>query len=413
MSADGLKLSRRELLSATSAVIVTAVFPASLFPGRALADRSTDDATSAAAPLEPNEGAAGTVLVTGGTGFVGGWCIVELLRRGYTVRTTVRNLSREAAARAAIGSAVQIGDRLSFAAADLTNDAGWDAAVAGCDFVLHVASPLGGRSEDTQSLIAPARDGALRVLRAATKAGVKRVVMTSAATAATPSMSGPDRVSDETVWFDPNEEVDAYRHSKRLAERAAFDFMTSYRGPTTLATVLPGAVFGPILTAENLGSVDIIRRLLQGRVPANPRFGLQIVDVRDLADLHIRAMTSPAAAGQRFLGVGEFLWMSEVSASLRAQLGDAADEVPTHTMPDFVFRLLAMFDSSLKTMVPRLGREQRHTAAKAQQVLGMERASGRRNARRLCAQPDGEGRTGGVVHRVRWRRRSGKPLRES
>jgi nucleoside-diphosphate-sugar epimerase len=319
-------------------------------------------------PLMPE-----TVLVTGGTGYVGGWCIVELLRRGYTVRTTVRNLSKEGEVRAAVASAVDAGDRLTFFAADLMKDKGWDAALAGCDYVLHVASPLGGGDpNDKESLVAPARDGALRVLRAATQAGVKRVVMTSAATVATPPMSGPDSVNDETVWFDPNEDVDAYRHSKRLAERAAFDFMKSYHGATTLTTVLPGAVFGPILTTKSLGSTEIIRRLLQGRVPANPRFGLQIVDVRDLADLHIRAMISPQAAGERFLGVGEFMWMAEISQALRSQLGAAASEVPTRTMPDFLFRLFALFDPSLRAMTPRLGRKVFHTAAKAQRLLGWQ-----------------------------------------
>jgi nucleoside-diphosphate-sugar epimerase len=196
--------------------------------------------------------------------------------------------------------------------------------------------------------------------------------MTSAATVATPPMSSPDSISDETVWFDPHEDVDAYRHSKRLAERAAFDFMKGYRGTTTLATVLPGAVFGPILTTDSLGSTEVIGRLLQGRVPANPRFGLQIVDVRDLADLHIRAMTSSRAAGERFLGVGEFMWMAEISQTLRSQLGAAASEVPTRTMPDFIFRLFAVFDPSLRAMTPRLGKMHRHTAAKAQQLLGWQ-----------------------------------------
>jgi nucleoside-diphosphate-sugar epimerase len=239
--------------------------------------------------------------------------------------------------------------------------------------VLHVASPLGGGNpHDKESLVAPARDGTLRVLRAATKAGVKRVVMTSAATAATPPMSSPDAVSDETVWFDPQEDVDPYRHSKRRAERAAFDFMKSYRGATTLATVLPGAVFGPLLTTDSPGSTEVIRRLLQGRVPANPRFGLQIVDVRDLVDLHIRAMTAPHAAGERFLGVGEFMWMSEIAQTLRSQLGAAASKVPTRTMPDFLFRMFALFDPSLRAMIPRLGKMHRHTAAKAQRLLGWQ-----------------------------------------
>lgn len=363
-----LTLSRRQLLSAVPALMAADALSNSVVAAQDGARSSSSTSTVRAA--KPIAILPETVLVTGGTGFIGGWCVVELLRRGYTVRATIRNVSKETAARATIARAVDADDRLSFVAADLTLDAGWDAALAGCDYVLHVASPLGGsESSDPQSLLAPARDGTLRVLRAAVAAGVKRVVMTSAATVATPPMSTPDRISDESVWFDPNESVDAYRHSKRLAERAAWDFMKNSGGATALTTVLPGAVFGPILSADSASSTDIIRRLLQGRVPANPRFGLQIVDVRDLVDLHIRAMTHPLAAGERFMAVGEFMWMSDISRTLREQLGSAASKVPTRTMPDWIFRTLAVFDSSLRAMTPRLGKMHRHTAAKAERVL--------------------------------------------
>jgi nucleoside-diphosphate-sugar epimerase len=314
-----------------------------------------------------------TVLVTGGGGFIAGWCVVDLLQRGYAVRATLRNLSKEAAVRAAIATATASTKLLSFVAVDLTRDEGWDAAMSGCDYVLHVASPLGSDgAAKAQAMIAAARDGTLRVLRAATNAGVKRVVMTSAATTATPPLSSAQRsLSDETVWFDANERnVDAYRQSKRLAERAAWDFMTKHGGSTTLTTILPGAVFGPVLTTENLGSVQIIGRLLQGRVPANPRLGFEIVDVRDLAALHISAMTSAAAAGQRFIAVGEFLWMIDISHTLRAQLGSAASKVPTRKLPDFVLRLMSVADPALRAMTPRLGREHRHVSTKAQNVLG-------------------------------------------
>jgi nucleoside-diphosphate-sugar epimerase len=314
-----------------------------------------------------------TVLVTGGSGFIAGWCIVDLLQRGYAVRATLRSLSKEASVSAAIASAASSTRMLSFVAADLTRDEGWGAAMTGCDHVLHVASPLGGDgAAKPQALIAAARDGTLRVLRAATTAGVKRIVMTSAATTATPPLSSAQRsLSDETVWFDPAERnVDAYRQSKRLAERAAWDFMKEQGGSTTLTTILPGAVFGPVLTTENLGSVQVIGRLLQGRMPANPRLGFEIVDVRDLASLRISAMASAAAAGQRFIAVGEFLWMIDISRVLRAQLGEAASKVPTRILPDFVLRLMSLADPALRAMTPRLGREHRHLSTKAQGVLG-------------------------------------------
>jgi len=181
-------------------------------------------------------------------------------------------------------------------------------------------------------------------------------------------------MSDESVWFDPAEpNVDAYRQSKRLAERAAWDFMKRQDSGTTLTTVLPGAVLGPVLTSNGAGSVEVIGRLLQGRVPANPRLGFEVVDVRDLADLHILAMVSEQAQGERFLGVGDFMWMSEISQTLRTALGEAARKVPTRTLPDFVLRLMALFDRSLRSMIPRLGRAHRHSSAKAERVLGWRR----------------------------------------
>jgi nucleoside-diphosphate-sugar epimerase len=312
-----------------------------------------------------------TVLVTGGTGFVAGWCIVELLRRGYVVRTTVRSLSKETAVRAAVATAADAGDRLTFFAADLTRDEGWDTALTGCDYVLHVASPLGGDvSRNPNALLVPARDGALRVLRAAAKAGVKRVVMTSAAAAARPPY-GSDIISDETIWADPaDRQFDAYRRSKILAERAAWDFLAGNTGPTSLATILPGAVFGPVLMQENLGSVQIIDRLLQGRPAGIPRLGFWIVDVRDLADLQIRAMTAPAAAGQRFIAAGDFMWMEDIARTLRSELGDRAAKVPTRRLPDFVVRLLSLFIPLLRTLAPSLGRTNSLTSAKARRVLG-------------------------------------------
>lgn len=312
-----------------------------------------------------------TVLVTGGTGFVAGWCIVNLLERGYTVRTTLRNLSKESAVRAAVASQTDAGDKLTFFAADLTGDDGWDAAMAGCDYVLHVASPLGtGAEKGRDSLTAPARDGTLRVLQAATKAGVKRVVMTSAAATARPPLAS-GKMSDETVWADPDDpQFDAYRVSKIRAERAAWDFMKTAEGQTEFTTVLPGAVFGPILMRENLGSVDIIQRLLRGNPAFMPQLGFWIVDVRDLADLHVRAMTSPAAAGERFIAAGDFLWMREIAATLHTGLGHRAAKVPTRQLPNFAVKLLLPFMPHLHTLAPLLGRKFQLTSGKARRELG-------------------------------------------
>ncbi|GIF68804.1 dihydroflavonol-4-reductase [Asanoa ishikariensis] len=297
------------------------------------------------------------VLVTGGTGFVAGWCIAGLLDRGFAVRTTVRDPGRTAH-----------GDQVEVVSADLTRDDGWDAAVAGCDYVLHVASPLGG-TDRRADLIGPARDGALRVLRAATRAGVRRVVLTSSTAATTPA--DPHGVSDETVWTDPDDpSLNPYRRSKLLAERAAWNFMATQGGDTELTTVLPAAVFGPLRSPGNAGSVDVIARLLARRPPVLPRFGFSIVDVRDLADLHIRAMTAPAAAGERFIGAGEFRWLAEIAAVLRSHLGAHAAKVPTRGVPDGVVRTLARVVPPLRPLTPLLGRDLTFSSAKAQQLLG-------------------------------------------
>ncbi len=315
-----------------------------------------------------------TVLVTGGTGFVASWCIVELLNRGYQVRTTIRSAAKEALLRQMIARASDAGDRLSVYVADLTADAGWDTAVAGVDFVLHVASPLGGNNlNDEDSFIVPARDGALRVLRAADRAKVKRVVMTSSCAAASPDMRLKASFNDEQVWADPEDRtLNAYRKSKIISELAAWQYISDHPSAMTLTTLLPSAIFGPVLTPDNLGSVQVIGRLLQGRVRGNPQVGFNIVDVRDLADLHIRAMTAPEAAGQRFIAANDYLWMAEISRLLRAKLGNAASKVPTRMLPSVILRLAALFDPSLRLITQSLGRQHQYSSAKAQQVLGWQ-----------------------------------------
>ncbi|WP_219462359.1 NAD-dependent epimerase/dehydratase family protein [Nonomuraea rhizosphaerae] len=311
-----------------------------------------------------------TVLVTGGTGYVAGWCVVELLRRGYRVRATVRDASKEAGVRAAVRAVVDPGDRLTFAVADLTGDEGWDAAVAGCDHVLHVASPLGLADATDDALIGPARDGTLRVLKAATRAGVRRVVMTSAANAASPSSYAEEGVTDESLWTDPADpSLSPYRRSKTLAEKAAWDFMAGHDGPTTLTTILPGSVFGPILAPAHVGSTQIVARMIGGRMPGSPRIGLEIVDVRDLADIHVRAMTSPQAGGQRFLATGEFTWMRQMAVTLREGLGEAGEKVSTRQLPDLLVRLISIFDKPLRSITISLGRRNRHSTGKAERVL--------------------------------------------
>ncbi|MBM2620330.1 NAD-dependent epimerase/dehydratase family protein [Actinoplanes sp. LDG1-06] len=304
------------------------------------------------------------VLVTGGTGFLAGWAIKRLEEQGYRVRTTVRSAPKQEAVRAAVGDGVE------FAIADLTSPDGWAEAVAGCDYVLHPASPLGGaNSAEPDDFIVPAREGTLNVLRAATAAGVKRVVMTSAANTASPAEYTEEGVFDETLVSEDDPSFGAYRRSKIVAERAAWDFMAAYAGTTTLTTVLPGAVFGPVLSPDNLKSVQIVAGLLDGRMPGVPRIGLEVVDVRDVIDLHLAAMTAPEAAGQRFLGTGEFMWMSDVARTLKNGLDV---EVPTAELPDEAVRQAARSDANLEQIVPALGRRSVHSADKAKRLLGWQ-----------------------------------------
>ncbi len=313
-----------------------------------------------------------TVLVTGGSGSIANWAIVELLKKGYNVRTTVRSLDKEPAVRAQIASAVEPGDPLSFFAADLMKDEGWDAAVAGCQYVLHIAAPVGvDAPRDAKVLIVPTRDGALRVLRAACGAKVERVVLTSAIEACRPPMMAPDSVSDERVWTDTNDpDIGPYRLAKTLAEQAAWDFMKTQTGATTLTTILPSAVVGPALSKHNLQSVHLVQHMLSGGLPRLPRIGFCVVDIRDVIDLHLRAMTTPAAAGQRFIAAGDWMWMSEVAGYLRSALGDRAKKAPTKIMPDFVLRIVALFNRQMKFALPLVGRKHVFSSAKAEAMLG-------------------------------------------
>lgn len=313
------------------------------------------------------------VLVTGGSGFIGGHCILQALAAGHQVRTTVRSLAREPEVRALLNKAgADADDRLGFAAADLERDAGWPEAVAGCDFVLHVASPFPlGVPKDENELIVPARDGALRVLKAAKTAGVRRVVLTSSFAAigyGHPPQAAP---YDETTWTDVDGPgVGAYAKSKTLAERAAWDFVAKEGGPE-LTVVNPVAVFGPVLGPDTSTSITIIKRMIDGAMPGLPRLRFGVVDVRDVADLHLRAMTAPEAEGERFLAVaGDFMSLREMALTLKARLGQAASRVPTRELPDWLVRLAALADASLRQVVGELGVAKNATGAKARRLLG-------------------------------------------
>ena len=313
-----------------------------------------------------------TVLVTGGSGYIGGWCAIGALEAGYRVRASVRNLSREAEVRARFAKVTDAGDRLSFHALDLLSDDGWDAAVEGCDYVLHVASPIAvAEPKDAEVLIKPAREGARRAVGAAIKAGVKRVVLTSSVAATSQAPDGPDSVSDESQWTDLSNKVSAYTQSKTLAEKAAWELIgAAAGGATTLATVNPALVLGPVLGDDFSESIQVIERLVSGRMPGLPRLGFNLVDVRDVADLHLKAMTAPQAAGQRFIAAGEWAWMADLAVLLKAKLGADGAKVPTRKVPDFVLRLAGLFDADIGSVAGGLGKKHDFTSAKAQKMLG-------------------------------------------
>jgi nucleoside-diphosphate-sugar epimerase len=315
-----------------------------------------------------------TILVTGGSGFIGGHCLLQLLAAGHQVRTTVRNLGREGEVRTLLkAGGAEPGERLSFVAADLEKDAGWLEAVAGCAYVLHVASPFPlNVPAHEDELIVPAREGALRVLRASRDAGVQRVVLTSSFAAVGYGHEPRQTPFDETSWTMLNGPgLTPYVKSKTIAERAAWDFMASEGGTMELSVVNPVGVFGSVWGPDFSTSIMLVQRLMDGSVPGCPRLNFGVVDVRDVVDLHIRAMTLPAAKGERFLAVaGPSLSILEIARVLKKHLGASAKKVPTLQLPNWLVRLAAMRDPSLRQIVPELGKIKNASHEKATRLLG-------------------------------------------
>lgn len=315
-----------------------------------------------------------TVLVTGGSGFIGGHAIAQLLAQGHIVHASVRDLQREPAVRAMLSAAgIQTDDRLRFFAADLTDDAGWKEAARSCDFVLHVASPFpAGIPKHEDELTVPAREGALRVLRAARDAGVRRVVLTSSFAAVGYGHQQRQAAFDEFTWTDlSGNDVSAYVKSKTLAERAAWDFIEREGGSLELAVVNPVGVFGPVMGADYASSILLVQKLMDGALPGSPNLRFGVVDVRDVVDLHLRAMTEPSASGERFLAVaGDFMLVRDMANILKKRMGDAARRVPTRQLPNWLVRLVALADPSVRQIVPDLGKYKNATSDKARRMLG-------------------------------------------
>ncbi|KAI9655183.1 MAG: hypothetical protein M1821_005666 [Bathelium mastoideum] len=318
------------------------------------------------------------VLVTGGSGFIGAYVILALLSTSrYRIRTTVRSLSRADDVRAQLlagGASADDAQRVEVVAADLSRDDGWEQAVAGCAYVHHVASPFppaAPKHED--ELIGPAREGTLRVLRAAKQAdSVKRVVVTSSVAAIAHGHGEVGRPFTEEDWSDDTSpDIGAYAKSKTLAERAAWEYIEKEGGEMELATVNPVAVYGPVLAKNYSTSIEAVYRLMNGQLPGVPQLKFGCVDVRDVADLHLRAMTDPKAKGQRYIAVaGDFIWMEQMAKILKEGLGERAKRVPTRVLPNFLLKLVGYVDPTVRMIVPDLGRDNNSTNEKAKSELG-------------------------------------------
>ena len=321
------------------------------------------------------------VLVTGGSGFVGAHCIIAALNAEYRVRTTVRSLSRtdEVCEMLRVGgmSEDKIND-VEFCTVDLTKDDGWDDACKDCKYVLHVASPFPANApKHEDELIVPAREGTLRALKAAKAARtVRRVVITSSTASvvyghpAERLQTGPFTEDDWTDIEHPAIPVAAYQKSKTIAERAAWDWIAKEGDGLEMATVHPCGIYGPILSKHYATSIQLVEWCLNGSVPALPQIGFGVIDVRDVADLHIRAMTNTKAKGERFLAVpNEYIDVPGVGALLRRRLGDRAKRVPTYTAPNWLLKIIGLFDAQIAGMVPDLGKRKEESNAKAKKLL--------------------------------------------
>ena len=320
------------------------------------------------------------VLVTGGTGFIGQYSILRLLAEGYTVRTTVRDLSKKAEIIDILDKEGARAADLSIVEANLTSDEGWRDATAGCSFVLHVASPLPVKMpKNPDDLVVPAREGTLRVLEAARISGVKRVVMTSSFAAIAYGHGVPGKVFTEKDWTElAGQNLNAYVKSKTVSERAAWNYVESVPDSPELAVVNPVVVLGPVLGLRVPSSVELIRRMLEGKIPGLPKISLGLVDVRDVADLHYRAMVHPSAAGERFLAVGDgFKTMEEIAGILKDHPGIASDRVPDRVVPDWLLRAAGLFLPDLRTVLPELGIQKDASNRKACEMLGWNPRSGK------------------------------------
>ena len=312
------------------------------------------------------------ILITGANGFLGSHCVAAALARGFSVNATVRSHDKEKDVRDLFGSGAT--DMLKFFYADLRNAAGWDEAVSGCEYVLHVASPMPeDGTGDAGELITAACDGVVHVLRAAMRAGVKRTVVTSSVAAIAYGKKEEDGPFDENSWADSDgADTQAFIRSKIAAERAAWSVVAADARGMELTVINPVDIFGPVESPETSPPIGLVKALLAGAYPSAPGMYFGIVDVRDLADLHITALLHPDAAGERFIARADDASYSvlDISLMLREGLDGPASRVPQAEMSDEEVRRLALRDPLLAALLPQLGRRNPATGAKARFQLG-------------------------------------------
>jgi dihydroflavonol-4-reductase len=309
------------------------------------------------------------VLLTGCSGFIAKHVALKLLNAGYDVRGTLRRLDRGEEVRAALAPHLAPGaGSLSFVQADLEADAGWEAAMADVTAVVHTASPFPiAQPKDPQDLIRPAVEGTRRVLKAAAKAGVKRVVLTSSVVAVL-NEAKPDALQDESDWCDVDlPTTTPYAASKTLAEKAAWD--VARQQGLDLTTVNPGLVLGPPLDEHYGSSMELVERFMKGRDPMAPPFGLPIVDVRDVAEMHLRALQRPETAGKRYIASAGSMAMVDVCRTLKAEY--PTRRIPVREAPAILVRFLALFDRQIKSILPKIGHIERVSNARAVSDMGM------------------------------------------
>lgn len=314
------------------------------------------------------------VLVTGATGFIASHTILALIEKGYEVRGTARSANKAARLNAILSDYAGKAIEIELVSADLTSDDGWSEAMEGVTYLQHLASPIPNNlPKDPNELIIPARDGALRALKAAKAAGVKRAVMTSSMAAIAYGWGDkrPD-VLDETHWSNPDNIKDntAYTRSKAIAEKAAWDYVSGEGAGLELATINPVAVLGPAMSGDVSASLELVTQAMQNKVPAYPKLTFGIVDVRDVAKAHVEAMERPAAAGERFLVGNEVLSFSEIGEVLRQAFPDR--KLPKGELPNWLVRMMVPLNPTLKQILPELGKRRAYTNAKAREQLGID-----------------------------------------